>query len=84
MVMIKMAPTDTTTLHIEYSHANHIMAEGLSVSRGSDKLDKIICPAELSVRSVSVSALKTHAHTLLFLRPDQDLNVHVCVSECVQ
>lgn len=61
MVMIKMAPTDTTTLHIEYSHANHIMAEGLSVSRGSDKLDKIICPVELSVRSVSVSALKTHA-----------------------
>lgn len=42
MVMIKMAPTDTTTLHTEHSHADHIMADGLSVTQ-TDKMDNLPC-----------------------------------------
>lgn len=30
--MIKMAPTDTITLHNEHSHVDHIMADGLPVA----------------------------------------------------
>lgn len=39
--MIKMAPTDTTRLHTEHSHADHIMTDGLSVSRGIYRLTRL-------------------------------------------
>lgn len=35
MVTIKMAPTDTTTLHTVYSHADHIMTDKADYLSGS-------------------------------------------------
>lgn len=86
MVMIKMAPTDTTTLHTEYSHADHIMTDGLSVCRGRDKLTRLfMCPALLQTHPNSVCHSFKNYHPwarrlLFFLRPTRF--THVCLSAC--
>lgn len=78
MVMIKMAPTDTTTLHTEHSHADHIMTDGLSVSQRIYRLTSLIICATLSLSALKSSTLVSPAP------PDLQVCVCLCVSECVQ
>lgn len=86
MVMIKMAPTDKTTLHNAY----HIMADVAFLSaRGGDKPTRlIICPAllqntpKLSVSIPLAVCLKNPGHAPLSTS-HQDLHTRVCL-ECVQ
>lgn len=81
--MIKMAPTDTTTLHNEHSHVDHIVADGLPVRRGDDRLTRlIVCLALLqSALSPSLCCTNCGSHATL-LTPHQDL--HRTVFKCVQ
>lgn len=81
MVMIKMAPTDTTTLHTEHSHADHIVT---SQPRNlqTDKTD-YLC------NSVPLAFKKQHlrlSYSSFYAPPDLHIRVCVClcVFECVQ
>lgn len=78
MVMIKMAPTDTTTLHTEHSHADHIMTDGLSVSQGIYRLTRLIICATLSLSALKSSTLGSHTPLSM---PHQ---IYKFVCECVQ
>lgn len=58
MVIIRMAPTDTTTLHTENSHVDHIMTDGLSVNKLTRLCVQLSCntPELLCLSSGSHSA----------------------------